>query len=83
MATSYAFHHEPGQSFLKAEHERDEVIFFLDGQIEVEHQIEEFDGVMQRRQPAIVKVGWRVFDAAQRERLDRPFRTTDVEPFDL
>ena len=61
----------------------DQVFFFLLGQFQLEHQVEEFHRVVQRRQAPVVQVGRRVLDASKRKRLDRSFWPTDIEPFDL
>ena len=56
---------------LQAPHEGDEVGFLFCVQLRAEHEVEELDGVFERQQAVVVQVRRRVFDAAQRERLDR------------
>ena len=58
-------------TLLQAPQEGDEVAFFLLVELQREHQVEELHRVVQRQQPAVVVVGRRIFDAAERERLDR------------
>jgi hypothetical protein len=44
---------------LQRPHEGDDVALFLRGQLQSEGQIEELDGVIERRQPIVVNVwGW-------------------------
>jgi hypothetical protein len=57
---------------LKSSEERDEVLLFVAGQLRAKDQVEEFDGVLQRQQTAVMHVWRGVLDAAQRERLDWP-----------
>src|SRR5215211_4104743 len=49
------------------------VLLFL-GQLEAEHQVEEFDSVGEGQQAAVVEVRRRILDAAQRQGLDRAIR---------
>jgi hypothetical protein len=49
-----------------------QVLFFRRGQFGAEDQIEKLDRIIQRQEPPVMQVGWRVLDAAQRKRLDRP-----------
>ena len=59
---------------LEGPHERHQVLLFLGGQLEPQHQVEELDRVLEGQQAAVVQVGRRVLDAAQREGLDRAVR---------
>src|SRR5690606_24177545 len=56
----------------------DEVRFLLGLELRTENQIEELDGVFKRQQAAVMKVGRRVLDAAERERLDRSLTVSDA-----
>src|SRR4029450_5977678 len=65
---------EPPAPRLQSPQEGDQVTFLWLRQFQLQDQIEEFDRSAQRGQPAVVQVGRRVLDAAQRERLDRTIR---------
>lgn len=58
----------------KCEHIGDEIILLVLGELDAEHQVEELHRIGQRYQTAVMQIGWRVLDAAQRERLDRSVR---------
>src|SRR3954447_24602671 len=49
------------------------VLLFL-GQLEAEHQIEEFNSIGERQQAAVVEVRRRILDAAQCQGLNRAIR---------
>src|SRR5437588_12895942 len=55
----------------KLPQERHQVPLLLRRQLQLQHEVEELDGVLQRQEPAVVQVGRAVLDAAQRGRLDR------------
>ena len=57
---------------LQLPQERDEVGLLLLGQLQLQDEVEELDGVLQGQAAAVVQVRRAVLDAAQRERLDRP-----------
>src|SRR5581483_7505897 len=59
---------------LQSAQESDQIFFLLRRQVELFDEIEKLDRVLKRQQAAIVQVRWRLFDAAQREGLDRPLR---------
>src|SRR6266852_9601250 len=54
---------------LERPHERHQVLLLLVGELGLQHDIEELDGVFEREQPPIVQVGGRVLNAAQNEGL--------------
>src|SRR5216684_2200248 len=62
---------------LQRPHECHQVLFLRVGQLRLQHQIEELDGVVERQKAPVVQVGRRVLDAAQRERLDRAVAVHD------
>ena len=49
----------------------DDVRFLGRRELRFEHEIEELDGVFECQQPAVVEIRRRIFDAPQREGLDR------------
>src|SRR4051812_18879176 len=53
------------------QHVDDQRILLFLGQLEAEHQVEEFDSVGERQQAAVVEVRRRLLDAAQCQGLDR------------
>src|SRR3984893_7365046 len=57
---------------LKRAKELQQVLFFRRRQVGAEDQVEKLDRIVQRQEPPVVQVGWRVLDAAQGKRLDRP-----------
>lgn len=65
---------------LEAQQEGDQVILLLVRELQLEHEVEELDGIVERGQASVVQVGRRVLDAAQRERLDGPLGPARVEP---
>src|SRR5690606_30808693 len=63
-------------------HERRQRGLLLRGQPQLQDQVEELDGVLQREAATVVQVRRAVLDAAQGERLDRPDRRLASEPLD-
>src|SRR5678810_1368699 len=64
-------------------HERNQILLFLRRQFDLENQVEEFDGIFERQQSAVVQIRWTFLDAAQCKRLDRTVaRLVLEEPFD-
>jgi hypothetical protein len=61
-----------GRRRLKGSQECDEVLFLVPGELCTKDQVEELDRIVQRQQTTVMHVWRRVFDAAQRECLDRP-----------
>src|SRR5512144_1560936 len=58
---------------------RDDIVLLGGGELGAEDHVEELDRIFEREQPAIVQVGRRVLDAAERERLEDPLGPTFVE----
>src|SRR5262249_27992753 len=75
--------HDPGLGRLQAQQVSDHVLLLWFGQLELQHDVEEFDRVVERRASAIVEVGRGILDPAEAEGLDRPLGTPLVEPLDL
>ena len=48
---------------LQRSQESDDVLFLLRKELQLEHHVEEFHSVVQRKQPIVVQVGRRVLDA--------------------
>lgn len=62
------------------EHERNQVRLFLRAKVQLQHEVEELDRVFARKQPAIVEVGRRLLDAAQRAVLNGPSKPSASMP---
>src|SRR4029077_10930741 len=62
--------------------EREQVAFLRVGEAGLEDEVEELDGVVEGQQAAVVQVGGRVLDAAEREGLDRSVGAGD-HPVDV
>jgi hypothetical protein len=63
-------HREAGIVLQRAQ-ERDDVLFLVRGELQPEHQVEEFHRVVQREQTIVVQVRRRILDAAQRDFVSR------------
>src|SRR5437773_3048739 len=75
-------HRRPGRDRLQGSHERHQVLLLALAELQVEKDVEELDGVLERRQPAVVQVRRAVLDAAKRKGLDPPFGAAVVELLD-
>src|SRR4051794_32304206 len=59
--------------------ERDQIGLLLGTQLHIEDQVEELNGILERRQAAVVEIRGRVLDAAEREGLDPALGAAGVE----
>src|SRR5579871_3084254 len=59
--------------------ERHQVLLLLLRQLQLQHQVEELDGVLQRQAAAVVEVRRAILDATEREALDRPISRLAVQ----
>src|SRR5437773_349076 len=73
MASSWApgtLTPEPWGAALQGFQERHQILLLLCRQVRLQDQVEELHGVVEREEPAVVEIGRRLLDPAQREGLD-------------
>ena len=68
---------------LQRAHERNQITLVRLPEIQFKHKIEELDRVFERKQPSVVKIGWRILDASESECFDQALRTSRIESLDL